>query len=117
MSPAELRELLELAAKAAGYSVRTDLTYEAGIVIDDGIVWKPHTDDGDSRRLGVALLIEIQFGVTYSVAATKWLYDWRIRQARDQISEVVEYGPHDDPCAATRLAVLRVAAEIGRAMQ
>ena len=31
------RELLELAAKAAGYSVRTDLTYEGVIVINDGV--------------------------------------------------------------------------------
>lgn len=39
------KELLELAAKAVGYSVRKDLTYDRGVVINDGIVWNPLTDD------------------------------------------------------------------------
>lgn len=110
----ELRELLEKAAKAVGYSARTDLTYEDGVVVDGGIVWKPHTDDGASRRLQVALGISVTPYPIYSlpkhsVIAKQHRNGGQMREANP--TEVVEvYG--DDPEAATRLAVLRCAAAV-----
>lgn len=109
MADAELRELLELAAKAAGIDPDAPIvegnpympeTYER--------LWAPHTDDGDSRRLQVALRIE-----------TRWAGGYWIVQSHDCAS-----GTHfgitgrdgGDDAAALRLAVLRAAADIGRAM-
>ena len=53
------RELLEMAAKAAGNGA----TFAAGnwfIPVDDAIsLWNPLTDDGDALRLAVKLCIEV----------------------------------------------------------
>ena len=89
------RELLELAAKAAG--------------IADGDVfwgmkhkkeWQPLTDDGDALRLAVKLGIDIEFEGENIVFAD---------------GNYSEFLP-PDPVAATRRAIVRAAAEIGKAM-
>jgi hypothetical protein len=94
------RELLELAAKAAGidYYARAQ---SGGMLTDNG-EWNPLTDDGDALRLMVRLKM------------TPML--------RDMGADVVDmrtgglayekYG--NDPYAATRRAIVRAAAEIGR---
>ena len=86
------RELLELAAKAAGIEVTA--------VVADGIpnrfgggYWNPLTDDGDALRLAVKI---------------KWVPS-RI--------EFEKLAVQDDPYAATRRAIVRAAAEIGRSMK
>lgn len=53
MSAAELRRLLELAAKAAGLSMNWNMG--APMVDESGRYWNPITDDGDALRLEVTL--------------------------------------------------------------
>jgi len=87
-------ELLEAAAKAAGILVSWDAYAGDGeedvLVTGDGYVWNPLTDDGDALRLAVKL----------GIADLGNFYD----------------DDGSDPYAATRLAITRAAAEIGRAM-
>lgn len=60
------RELLELAAKAAGAEYEIDpMTGAIEIVSEIGGVsgvWNPLTDDGDALRLAVKLSLEIAWG-------------------------------------------------------
>ena len=99
------REMLELAAKAAGMRV----IWPNEAVLPDGrsIRWNPLTDDGDALRLAVKL--KLAFATWGSGAcAVVFLYGGRGR--------IVE--PHkDDPYAATRRAIVMAAAEIGRNME
>lgn len=110
------RELLELAAKAAGYVIEGDadrLVAQPGhfaggfsILNDRGgsSLWNPLYDDGDALRLAVKLLFEIDFGLG-SIA---------IRHSTG-IKIIEAY--NDDPYAATRRAIVRAAAEIGKKMK
>ena len=56
-TPTTDRELLELAAKAAGY----EYAKHGGYIVVDGIPgnWNPLTDDGDALRLAVKLRLSI----------------------------------------------------------
>jgi len=102
------RELLKLAAKAAGIG-DVDITGRP-CVIDvkySGVhlkAWNPLTDDGDALRLAVKLnlLIQIRPRVTF---------------VTDNEGNQLDFRQHkDDPYAATRRAIVRAAAEIGRSM-
>jgi hypothetical protein len=101
------REMLELAAKAAGfqnYTIRGDTVYvKTGTArVDSGYYWNPLTDDGDALRLAVRLKITPHI-------------DGNLTDAESPKSFCTE--PHfDDPYAATRRAIVRAAAEIGRNM-
>lgn len=109
------RELLELAAKAAGIELLkwvglgcwSGEKFEEGFQLKDFDRWNPLTDDGDALRLAVKLgmIIEIsQDDPSYTSIKTKHDSEFMIVQM------------HDDPCAATRRAIVRAAAEIGRTM-
>lgn len=101
------RELLELAAKAAG--------------IEEGIggafwtefgVFDPLTDDGDALRLAVKLGLAIR-------VLEKCVFvesDPETLLGQSQYSELEMYG-NSDPYAATRRAIVRAAAEIGKEMK
>lgn len=93
------RELLELAAKAAGIRINhwvyDDLDYSPA-VLEAGGTWHPLADDGDALRLAVKL----------------GLYDLRDLPYQEGNDPVWQEVP--DPCAATRRAITRAAAEIGR---
>ena len=105
------RELLGLAAKAAGYNiageadsmiVQHNYGCDAFIIRNDkggGSLWNPLTDDGDALRLAVKLQLSPEYDC-------------------DEI--YVSAGPdftatenNADPYAATRRAIVRAAAEIG----
>ena len=96
------RELLEFAAKAAGKRV----VWLDEAVMPDGssIRWNPLTDDGDALRLAVALEMEMKAYSTSAHAASA-IYGHSVCAS--------EKG---DPYAATRRAIVRAAAEIGRNM-
>ncbi len=81
------RELLELAAKAAGYERNG-----AGPI--GPCEWNPLNDDGHALRLAVRL------GILLRTDFIK------------QLAELMRQGM--DHCAATRRAIVRTAAEIGR---
>jgi hypothetical protein len=94
------KELLELAAKAAG---RGDHWW----VGDTHLKWNPIEDDGDALRLAVKLGLFIQIN---SGSATAW--KWRGENWYEQASDNA-----DDMSATTRRAIVRAAAEIGRSMK
>jgi len=106
------RELLEMAAKAAGYDVvfvhdnkipmRRDVPNRKGMK-----VWNPLEDDGDALRLAVKLQLQIRPN-DYDVMVVARL------PAHITTAEVCDY---KDPYAATRRAIVRAAAEIGRGMK
>lgn len=104
------RELLELAAKAAGYHVepRDD---NALAIERDGRwwPWNPHTDGGDAFRLAVDLGLVVEIGD----AARGFV---AVRTNTDNWQEFREaWGA--DPYAATRRAIVRAAAEVQRTME
>ena len=104
-------ELLELAAKAIGgkwtrFEISL-LTYDAWLFPNGKEVaeWNPLTDDGDALRLAVKLGLTVEILQT-TVAAFDSLDNTDI--CAEQLN--------DDPYAATRRAIVRAAAEIGRNM-
>ena len=97
------RELLELAAKAAEIEGEWEWHDDAtmgGLYTGSTWLWNPLTDDGDALRLAVKLELHVMPG----------------------IAQTPDGGMHvdknmDDPYAATRRAIVRAAAEIGRNMK
>lgn len=87
--------LLELAAKAAG------LPWDQW-VIDGDDSWNPLTDDGDALRLAVSLDLVVYCSRPSPSASSP-----------GGSHAHVEFG-RADPYAATRRAIVRAAAEIGR---
>jgi hypothetical protein len=83
------RELLELAAKAAGIALNKN-----GMAINPIRKWNPLTDDGDALRLAVKLGI--------------------LDMHKELNALVQEEQRHHDRHSATRRAIVRAAAEIGR---
>ena len=100
---AEDRELLELAAKAAGLEFGV-IHSAPRIRIDAGWTpWNPIESSGDALELAVKLKLYIK---NNDKRASVLGNDW------DAATE-----PHNgDPLAATRRAIVRAAAEIGRSM-
>jgi hypothetical protein len=92
------REMLELAAKAAGLTPWYVLRGKPG--------WNPLEDDGDALRLAVKLRVLVDCEGYEDVAA--------VVEGGSGAHVVEPFG--DDRCAATRRAIVRAAAEIGRAM-
>ena len=102
------RELLELAAKAAGI---VGLWHERGQCIHvtdcagmSDMWWRPLTDDGDALRLAVKLDISVFGSFPFNAVAA---FDGR---------RIIETKQPDDPMPATRRAIVRAAAAIGEAM-
>ena len=101
------RELLELAAKAAGIDFYTPEGGDTpwcgrGFYLRGCAVWNPLEDDGDALRLAVQLFRDIHF----------WYFDNSVSVGNEQ-----RVLCDDDSCAATRLAIVRAAAEAGRSMK
>jgi hypothetical protein len=115
------KELLELAAKAFGFGCEdgkfcwTESRYghPGGVgalwnykgYMDTAELWNPLTDDGDALRLAVKL----------NLLLMPYPNDKAVRVTRlDQPETIVSWGTPPDPCAATRRAIVRAAAEIGK---
>lgn len=110
------RDLLELAAKAAGIELWHEDVFKNGLtrkVSQSGILcWNPLIDDGDALRLFTTLpfreLYVSEIGVTVS-----WRRDGSVHRVKcDEYAS--EHG--GDLNAATRCAIVRAAAEFGKAM-
>jgi len=105
------KELLKLAAKATGIEGRYASLDEfpdwmtvhdgEGVYYTSSQAWNPLTDDGDALRLAVRLLFEIDMG--RGCIAIRHSTGFKILEAFNH-----------DPYAATRRAIVRAAAEIGR---
>jgi hypothetical protein len=109
------KELLELAAKAVGMHVkahRVDADDKFTHLVvgqkfkPEKIDWNPLEDDGAALRLAVKLRIDLKF---YDGHVVAWFDGGLIGTGR------IYYG--DDPAAASRRAIVRAAAEIGKSMQ
>ena len=102
------RELLELAAKAAG-----ELTpsWYGNSAYMDGVLsrWNPLTDDGDALRLAVKLRINIEHMQTMG-RADFGINCWHVGRGDCGVSED---GDLSDYASATRRAIVRAAASIG----
>lgn len=109
------RELLELAAKAAGY----DYASPAGYIVVDGIPgnWNPLTDDGDSRRLQVRLNILMEFGDNYVCAYAGGRCEKQFTSSFRAPTCSPEGLVDAMRESAARQAVLMAAAEMGRRMK
>jgi len=100
------KELLELAAKAAGIKISQWSNAQAGGFLPGGRgdFWNPLTDDGDALRLAVNLNLKV---MCRELGAGVHSQDGKIT-----VSEFAE-----DPYAATRRAIVIAAAEIGKGMK
>lgn len=108
------RELLEMAAKAAGMKILGWLDGVPDVGCARNIVWwNPLTDDGDALRLVVMLGIEIKFnyGIVSDTAEVRYPHG-----DHGGIKAVFE-SLDNDPYAATRRAIVRAASEIGKNMK
>lgn len=118
------RELLELAAKAAGingeYGYAPDDYYYNGNVkgictkLSDGnfYMWNPLDDDGDALRLSAYLRLDLGFSSEPDDAvASKPAHhdDWFIGERANW--------HNDNFLVATRRAIVRAAAEIGKTLK
>ncbi len=105
------RELLELAARAAGYRTRWSDYAELPMLLDasgkDAKTWDPTADDGDCARLEAAVQLEFLW------------FTACIQVAHCEEENCVEfYTDHNnDRQAARRLASTRAASEVGRGMK
>ena len=100
------RELLTYAAKAAGY---TAFPGHAAQILDSG--WNPLEDDGDALRLAVKLCMNCDF----LGAMTGVIF---INPSDEDKDGHLQEGPHNgvSDLQSARRAIVRAAAEIGRAM-
>ena len=102
------RELLELAAKAAG--IECENTPIGFYLSDEDRNWNPLTDDGDALRLAVKLDLIVSREYTEVGKEAVVFY---LNEIQHQMRCVVPHG--NNPYAATRRAITRAAAEIGKA--
>jgi hypothetical protein len=109
------KELLELAAKAAGVAIKFPYTHGVKDLdvpprrTDTWENWNPFNDDGDALRLAVKLSLMLD-KITQGYMAGHWV------ATHTNIESCYELAI-PDPLAATRRAIVRAAAEIGRSMK
>lgn len=118
------RELLELAARAAGYVIercpqwcggsggymKTVIPAPVDPVLSTSLHWNPLVDDGDSLRLLVNLGLEIYEGSDEAGVLTGVVY-FVGSGSRPKVA--MEYhNNHADPYSAARRAITRAAAQM-----
>ena len=112
------RELLEMAAKAAGITIKPVEIKNVEFAGDDRFIgystdphewlrgwFNPLTDDDDALRLAVVVGIDVD------------QYGDRVETWKAGLEGFIVEPYSVDPCAATRRAIVRAAAAIGSAMQ
>ena len=114
------RELLELAAKAAGLTIVGSIP---SILHDDDwlettdngpdMFWNPLQNDGDALRLAVKLRIMLNREINCGYDIVEAIGPERDDMTCHCSTESIE----GDPYAATRRAIVRAAAEIGRSLK
>lgn len=100
------KELLELVAKAAGIYLTIEWSGHEKYKPD----WDPLEDDSDALRLAVQLKLDVFF---HPSSVEAHIAGGRIPPIHHIARELYDA----DPYAATRRAITRAAAEIGKAMK
>ena len=101
------REMLEYAAKSAGYSLKWGREWhDKGVPLVDDKSWNPLDDDGDALRLAVKLTLEVDVCQTGVAVRTP-----------TGVKVLVDSKEEPNAYAATRRAIVRAAAEIGKGMK
>ena len=109
------RELLELAAKAAGIEVGwvdpvwNDPEAVPYIHLPSGKLWNPLTDDGDALLLAKALMMLIEITPSYTEVYCRGFILSELTSGSEQ--------KHGDPMLYVRRAIVRAAAEIDKSMK
>lgn len=109
----EDRELLELAAKAAGYEV---LDGFVGFTVRKKEVdlwpyaWNPLVDDGDALRLAAKLRMDIEHGSPLDNSRYVLVSRCGIEMVRNAIRVIEEFEDESGRGDATRIAIVRAAA-------
>ena len=106
------RELLELAAKAAGLRI-VDRSHPVTLYVDSdgckgGVRWNPLTDDGDALRLAVRLGMRLSTNLHHRFVTVN---------DEQEFYDESKFGGVCDPDGVMRRAIVRAAAEIGSKMQ
>ncbi|EPB7049527.1 hypothetical protein ACRRPB_000305 [Pseudomonas aeruginosa] len=109
------RTLLELAARAAGLRSHWFFGEGEGLQVsrkNEGrrFNWNPLDDDGDALRLAVKLGLTVDIDLDESWTEIDYTADYQDKEIREG------HGGGTDPYGATRLAIVRAAAEIGKSM-
>ena len=105
------KELLKLAAKAAGIELHqwVESCNEFMTTNSDG--WNPLTNDGDALRLAVKLGLDVCIDSRQENEPHTHVIGFRDDLSATTIDAIENHG---DPDAATRRAIVRAAAEIGK---
>jgi len=118
------REMLELAARAAGLKEFTEINGRFAVRtrftgMQDWSPWNPLTDDGDALRLAVKLGLHVMQYPIYDEPKHSAIAKKSNRLLDGHcVDTCVGIEVYDsDPYAATRRAIVRAAAEIGRQME
>lgn len=119
------KELIELAAKAAGLVIDKsetngggsgntgfDILGNAFLDWHNSTIWNPLADDGDAFRLAVKLNIDFYMGADSDGPEAGVGYYLPGRDNKLHTCEPIR----KDPYAATRRAIVRAAAAIGKAL-
>lgn len=112
------RELLRLAAKAAGYAIKSTVVDECDPLIGLRLkqskqIWNPLAEDGDAFRLAAMLNLSIITGWEFNGNPSG--YVGAILGSHEDL-RLTSTKYSGDPCAAWRRAIVLAAAEIGRSM-
>lgn len=102
------KELLELAAKAVGIEHCANV-FGMFFLEQEDRYWNPLTDDGDALRLAITLKLNIESYIGEVVVA-----DAACKLSVEKYENALNY---NDSYAATRRAIVRAAAEIGKEMK
>ncbi|MFA6903346.1 MAG: hypothetical protein WC236_09710 [Gallionellaceae bacterium] len=116
------KELLEMAAKAAGIVVNANrqaerdslnLKCQVGLWTDTSTNWNPLTNDGDALRLLAVLPSLWGLSLKFGTPSIKMSVAWGTGRG----IEAVEFaGEGVDRATAIRRAIVRAAAEIGKGL-
>ena len=107
------RELLELAATAISMTDRKyydDGAGDVGMVRPCGDLWNPLEDDGDALRLASCLRMVVSIHCATAMAQYYVVEEENVRTFKEDIPSI------EHPHSATRRAIVRAAADIGRSM-
>jgi hypothetical protein len=104
------KELLQLAAIAAGTPAGTSIA-SGGLLMSNDLYWNPLTNDGDALRLAVKLSLRTDClrAEGYDKTTASQCYAGNVI-----VNVGIDEGCGGDPYAATRLAITRAAAELGK---